>query len=747
MTTEISTMTAPEDRGDPRLVQEVRRLVTAGDRSALLKYITAPPPDELAEAAKWFVKGGRTLLAKDRDWRLQTTDTRDDMPVRDFVRNVLIVALNPPATAAKALPWGDMRSNLTSEVLTLLDILVAKGEEWCRRFVAAAMERNAKAGERPAVVAVRHCLPLILHFGVSTAHFGAYPRLWAFYYRVLATGWIHEVWNDEIAAQFEYPGWSGVEFRIGPAGTAVVFPKMQKSLLELWDQDATAATTLLRCFEVPDALGPLTRMGMPTEWTVGTAVRGYLDRGIFSREEVFGKVRTALARGDGLPTQRVLADVLKSCQPSPEEVAASIPLFLSTVATAPGFLSSPAFGLLLRAPLDGGDLQDLSVAVFGRTEKKPQELLVRHLKSLRTSGTYDAAVLAACWEAAAGSSDLLIRTMAESMLDIPLATSTEGPTAPASLWGTGARHSPEIPRYVAPEADSRKGLPYWNRQWKHSIADEQYVDHFLRNVYHVSQNVRDWYRRRYRVDFGPFPGDMPPPPSWECWAEPSPNVVLAMWAAGEHNLAAHRNLVQLFRASGPLAAIHIFRHSELAVQAGRVPYSLATPSYDNFRVELDRLVSLLRLFEREGWAYGEADLFQALLRLGPMDARLAADIPELRVPPLDGPPGPERLAGRILREWVRGGGFRPRRWTLRSQCRCRWTGFRRSPGRCSRQSCGVAANAGTWVTGLPVRPRRLCLSGRTSAPCGGNGGGCAAAWSSPCGQVAWPGQRPEESGN
>jgi hypothetical protein len=631
-------MTAPEDRGDPRLVQEVRRLVKTGDRSALLEYITAPPPDELAEAAKWFAKGGRTLLTQDMDWRIHESISLAD---RSMVRQMVTVAVSAPADAARFLPWREMAWSRDVHIPMLLDVLVSRGDDWCRRFVAAAISRNARAGQGRANTVIRCCLPLILHFGVSTADFEAYPRLWAFYYRDLVGGRIREA------------------FRIGPAGTAVVFPKMQKSLLELWDQDVTAAITLLRCFEVPDALGPLAMMGMPTEWTVGAAARGYLDRGTFSSEEVFGKLRTALARDDGLPTQRVLADVLKSCQPSPEEVAASIPLFLSTVATAPGFLSFLAFGHLLHAPLDGDDLQDLSVAVFGRTEKKPQELLVRHLKSLPRSGIYDDGVLAACWAAAAGSSDLLIRTRAEPMLDIPLAETTRGTAAPASLWGTGARQPPEIPRYVALEVDSTKGLPHLSRLWKHSTADEQLVDHFLRNVYHVSQNVRDWYRRKYPVDYEPFPGDTPPPPSWEWWAEPSPRVVQAMWAAGEHNLAAHRNLVQLFGASGPLAAIHIFRQSELTVQAGTVPYSLATPSYDNLRVELGRLVSLLRLFEREGWAYGEADLFQALLRLGPLDARRAADIPELAVRPLDGPPGPERLAGRILREWVGGGGFKP----------------------------------------------------------------------------------------
>jgi hypothetical protein len=673
MTTEISTMTTPEDRGDPRLVQEVRRLVTAGDRSALLPYITAPPPDELAEATKWFAKGGRTILTKDIDWRLYMAGvTSDEMLIRHFVRPLIILALDPPGTAAKALPWSDMESNRTNQVLTTLDILVAKGEEWCRRFVAAAISRNAKAGQETAVSVIRHCLPLILHFGIDPDDFEAYPRLWAFHYREIVAGRIHEIWNDEVAAHFEYPGWSGLEFRIGTAGSAVVFPKMQKSLLELWDQDVTAAKTLLRCFEVPDALGPLIKKEMQKEWTVGAAVRGYLDRGTFSREEVFGKVCTALGRGNGLPSQRVLADVLKSCPPSPEEVAASIPLLLSTVATAAGFLSLLAFGHLLQAPLDGGDLQALSVAVFGRTEKKPQEILVRRLKSLATPEMYEAAVLAACWEAAAGSSDLKIRTIAESMLDVPLAANTKGSAAPASLWGTGARQ-PEIPRYVAPEADSNRALPYWNRQLEHSIAEEQYVDRFLRTVYHVPQNVRDWYRRKYPLDIQQFPANMTPAPNWRCWAGPSPDVVLATWAAGEHNLAAHRNLIGLFRASmsrsfdrddpfqasSPLTAIHMFRQSELAVQAGTVPYSLATPSYVNFRVELDRLVSLLRLFEREGWAYGEADLFQALLRLGPLDAKLSADVPELHVPPLDGPDDPERLAGRILRKWVRGGGFTP----------------------------------------------------------------------------------------
>ncbi|WP_456510005.1 hypothetical protein [Arthrobacter sp. TE12231] len=576
---------------------------------------------------------------------------------------MVTVAVSAPADAARFLPWRAMGWNRNVQILTLLDVLVSKGDHWCRRFVAAAIRRNARAGQEIATTVIRYCLPLILHFGVATADFEAYPRLWAFYYRGLANGRLHEDWNDELAAHFESPRWSGLGFRINAAGSAVVFPKMQKSLLELWDQDLTASKTLLRCFEAPDALGPLARVGTPTEWTVGAAIGGYLNRETFSSEEVFDKLRTALARDDGLPTQRVLADVLKWCPPSPGEVAASIPLLLSVVATAPGFLSFPALGLLLQAPLDGGDLRDLSVAVFGRTEKKPQELLVRHLKSLQAAQAYDGDVLAACWEAAAGSSDLLVRTTAKEMTGRGLDPAREEPLYATSLWGTGVRQPPEIPLFVAQEVDSNKPLPRWFGPREHSIADEQHVDRFLRTVYRRPQNVQDWYRRNWPRS----------PNTWRHWAAPGPEVVLSMWASGQHNLAAHRNLIGLVRASlarssdtddpfgwsSPLAAVHIFRQSELVVQAGTVPYSLATPSYDNFRVELGRLVSLLRLFEREGWAYGEADLFQALLRLGPMDARLAADVPELPVLPFDGPDGQERHAGRILREWVGGGGFRP----------------------------------------------------------------------------------------
>lgn len=676
MTPEISTITAPEGRGDPQLVQEVRRLVTTGDRAALLEYITAPPPAELAETTAWFAKGGRALLAQDLDWRIHKRLSPDETHLRSLVRQLVTVGISAPADAARFLPWREMAGSRNAEILMLLDVLVSQGGDWCRRFLAAAISRNAKAGEGTATAVVRHCLPLIDFFGVSTARFEAYPRLWAFYYRNAPYG-VHKVWNDEIAAGFQYPGWSGLEFRIGPDGSAVIFPKLQKSLLELWDQDVTAAETLLRCFEVPDALAPLARRGNPKEWTVGAAVRGYLDRGTYSREEVFGKLRAALARDDGLPSQRVLADVLESFQPDSGQVAASIPILLSTVATAHGFLSRLAFGLLLRAPPDGDDLQGLSAAVFGRTEKKPQELLVRHLKALQTSGTHDAGVRTACWNAAAGSSDLKIRTVAESMLDIPLVVSTKEPTTPASLWETGGPERPRIPRYVALEVDSKKPLPRWSQYLRRSVSAEQYIDCFLRTVYDVPQFVRDRYWRRCAVEASPKNAELST--SWQHWvyphpwAYPNPGVVLDAWASGEHTLDAHRNLTGLFRASltgppdgddpfryaDPLHAVHSFRHSELAVQAGTVPYSLATPSYDNFRVELDRLVALLRLFEREGWTYGEADLFQALLRLGSLDRRLVADVPELHVEPLDSPGDPERRAGRILREWVGGGGFQP----------------------------------------------------------------------------------------
>jgi hypothetical protein len=652
-------------------VQEVRRLVTAGDRSAVLEYITAPAADELAEAAKWFAKGGRTLLTQDLDWRFHGNISLDDSHCRSSVRELVTVAVSAPADAARFLPWREMAWSRNGSILMLLDVMVSKGDDWCRRFVAAAVSRNSKAGQDRATTVIRYCLPLIHLFGVSTADFEAYPRLWAFYYRDLVGGRIHEVWNDEIAAQFEYPGWSGVAFRIGPAGRAVVFPKMQKSLLELWDQDVTAATTLLRCFEVPDALGPLAMERMPEDWTVGAAVRGYVDRGTFSSEEVFGKLRTALSRDDGLPTQRVLAGVLKSCQPSPGEVAASIPLLLSTVATAPGFLSFLILGLLLGAPLSDGDLQDLSAAVFGRSEKKPQELLIRHLKSLPASGTYDDGVLAACWAVAAGSSDLKIRTMAESMLGVSTnMVLAEQPLA-VSLWGTGASQPPEVPPYVALEIDPAKPLPRWDRDGEHTVAEEQYVDRFLRAVYHAPQKVRDWYGRRYPLRDREVHGPLPRVP--DHWAYSNPGTVLTMWASGEHDLSAHRFLTETVQASlsGPfrwhdpfcrlnvLAGIRVLRHSELAVQAGLVPYSLATPSRSDFRVEPERLVSLLQLYAREGWQYGEADLFQALLRLGPVDRRLATSVPELPVGPLDGSDDPQRLAGQILRDWFGKGGFTP----------------------------------------------------------------------------------------
>jgi hypothetical protein len=138
-------------------------------------------------------------------------------------------------------------------------------------------------------------------------------------------------------------------------------------------------------------------------------------------------------------------------------------------------------------------------------------------------------------------------------------------------------------------------------------------------------------------------------------------------------MAAHRFLTAKVRGalSGPfdpfdwfcrlnaLSAIRVFRHSELALQAGSVPYSLATPSYSDFRVELDRLVSVLNLYAREGWQYGEADFFQALLRLGPTDCELASSLPDMSVGPIGGSDNPERQAGRILRDWVAGGGFVP----------------------------------------------------------------------------------------
>ncbi|MBT2533114.1 hypothetical protein J7E83_13475 [Arthrobacter sp. ISL-48] len=659
-------MTSPEERGDPHMVQEIRRLLTVGDRPALFEYIRAVPPDELSEARTWFTKGGQSLLRDDADWRTNVHTDHVLLPFRATVRDLVTVSINPPGKAAGLLLWRRLASSRSVEVMLIVDILVSKGEDWCRSFVAASINKNAKAGGETAAALIRHCLPIILHFNLPTNDLIAYPRLWALYYRELMRGRIHEVWDDETAAKYEYPSWGGLQFRIDPSGRSEVLPRMQKHLVELFDLDATAPEALMRCFGIPDALAPLKGAG------VGAAVCEYIQRGTVSRAYILELAATALSRCDGSPNQRVLAEVLAALKLEPVEAGKIIPLLISTVATAPGFLSFMALELLLATTLTGGDLQDVSVAVFGRSEKKPQNRLVRHLKSLRAGAGYNKDILAACWEAAWESSDLGIRTLAESILGVSADAMAKEQTSGVSLWGTGTR-LPEVPVYVAFDVDTEKPLPLWNRNGAYTLAEEQYLDRFLRSVYHAPHEVRDWYARRHSIRSGDLP--RPLPRVSDHWAHPDPETVLTMWASGEHDRSAHRFLTARVQASrsGPfswpdafcrlnaLAVIRVFRYSELTVQAGLVPYSLATPSRSDFRVELDRLVSMLQLFAREGWQYGETDFFQALLRLGPLDKRSASDIPELPVTPLGGSADPERLAGRILRDWVGGGGFAPSR--------------------------------------------------------------------------------------
>lgn len=657
-------MTVPEERNDPRLVQEIRRLVTAADRQAILEYTMGIAPDELAEATRWFAKGGRSLLRDDADGRLHYRIQLPDLYSRSTVRDLVTVTVSSPSNAARFLPWRNLSWSRNAQVLMLVDVLVSKGEDWCRSFVATAISRNAKADQDTAAAVMRNCLPLILHFQLPTEDLTAYPRLWAFYYRELMRGRVHDVWDDDVAAIYEYPSWGGLQFRIDPSGRSEILPRMQRHLLEVLDLDATAPEALIRCFGIPDGLAPLRGVG------VGATVSDYIQRGTVSRADVLERAATALSRCDGMPNQRVLAEVLAALKPEPDEAGKIIPLLISTVATSAGFLSFMALELLLTSTLTSRDLQDLSVAVFGRTEKKLQTLLVRHLKSLQSAAACDQGVVATCWQAATESSDLGIRTLAESKLGISTKPVLPEQSTAEPLWGTGARQSPEVPLFEALEVDTEKPLPQWLRYGGHTVAEEQYIDLFLRSVYHAPLEVREWYGRRHPVRDREFHGPMPRVS--DHWAYQEPGTVLTMWASGDHDLSAHRFLTAKISArlsepfSGdpfcyfhPLTAVRVFRFSELAVQAGLVPYSLATPGYSDFKVELDRLVSMLQLYSREDWQYGEADFFQALLRLGPLDKRRAQELPELPVRPMDGSDDPQRLAGRILRDWVGKGGFSP----------------------------------------------------------------------------------------
>lgn len=658
---------------EPRVVEHLRHLVESRQWDALRDYLVGILPDERTEAAHWFAKKRRYLLADAHDWRQygagRSIDQTWDLLM---VIHILTVVLDSPVSAARILPWRDFPIR-TVHILLLLDVLASRGESWCRGFVAAAIARNARSGERTAINVVRCCLPLMLHFGIEPKDFEAYPRVWAWFYRSLVGARSHEVWNDESAAHFEYTGWSGVEFRIGNDGRAQLFPKMQKSLLELWDQDATAPETLLRCFELPNLLGALTYRFNAENWGVETAVRGYIERGTFSRESVIAHVHTALARGDSMPTQRVLLDVLKVLSLDPREMAASVPLWLSTVAAAPGFLSGFALQLLLKTPLDGRDLEDLSATVFGRPEKNLQKQLVRHLKSQAVTGNYDGAVVAACWQAAAGSSDLEIQAIATKTLGTPRTPTDPEAPAPAQLWATGVRQPAEKP-FAPLRRDPRRALAEQIDYYGSRIQEEQNLELLLRALYRRPPELREEYRKKY-----PFLVSPPDNPranglletSWGHWATPSPGFVLRMWASGEHNVAAHRSVMELLRcsmsepldyrdpfgATNPLGAVRILRFSELAVVTGTAAYSLATPSYANFRVSFERLIPALQWYEREGLAYGEADMFQALLRLGPTSGIDAEGLERLDVKPLDGSDDPERNAGRILRDWVAGGGF------------------------------------------------------------------------------------------
>ncbi|MGN6441213.1 MAG: hypothetical protein ACTHL6_04845 [Arthrobacter sp.] len=652
---------AIEERADPTAVQVIRRLVMEGDRKAVPEYIRNLPSSDLKDATAWFAKSGRTLLRDDTVYRSGGNMTMENLYANLSIRDVVTVMASSPRNAARLLPWSSLTSSRNQAVLLLVDAMVAKGEDWCREFVAAAIVRNAKAGRETAAAVIRHCLPLILHFKIPATDLEAYPRLWAFYYGALRH--VHEVWDEEAARTYVYPSWGGLQFRIGPAGCCEVLPRTQTQLLDLFDLDGTAPDALMRCLYIPDALAPLRGSG------VGAVLCSYLRRGTLDRADVLERVERALSRCDGTPKHRLLAEVLTAVKPTPEETAGILPLLLSVVATSAGFLSFLALGLLLAAPLSGSDLQELSSAVFARSEKKPQILLVRHLKSLQAAGRDDDGALQMCWQAAAGSADLKIRSLAESVVGAPAPVIRYDRLSVQSLWASGTVEQPRIPPYVVPEVNTERPLPFWDRQSQHTVAEEQYLDRFLRATFHAPREVRDWYARRHPLRDDYFEGPQPRLP--DQLAYPDPETVVKLWASGGWDLAGHKLLTAkvLAAVSGPfdafdwfcrlnaLAVIRVCRYSELAVHAGTVAYSLATPSHSDFRVDLQRLVPVLNVYAKEGWTYGEADFFQALLRLGPMDRELASEIPEIPVGPTSGSDDLERQAGRILRDWVAGGGF------------------------------------------------------------------------------------------
>lgn len=654
------------------LGEELDLITASGQWRALDDLLGRLDADGVREAKGWYRTNRAPLNAVARDWSTSVD--------RDGVRaccDLLAVALAPtPEKAAAWFQWEVFwRNDAVERVATVVERLAAKGSQWCRAFLDAGSRRRVPAESWAEISRLaRLSLPLLEHHRLPPPAGDAFAKSWADYYSLMMTSASFEERRSAGTAPSHAaaPPEEVVRLRLDERGRARVQRVLLRdtSLARQWADDPALAGALSAVINRPGTLSLLA--GITTAgWELGPAVSAMVDQGLLDRERLLEDCFQALTRDEPAATQRALATVLDAVGFSAQDAKDRVPLLLGAMATARGPVTAVLLPALLDTVSGPEEVAELAVTVFSRKEKRQRADLLRalvHREAVDRLGRD--AVVAGLAAAAECDDESLAERARRALAGLGVEVERSEPQPVAGLWCTPPPAPPAQPfRQIEPTPEGlTAALSTWGAGGlRHTTA--RFLDVFVRWAWDD------------RAGFAAFVRS-----AWERhdWQQPEVVNRAADWAHGGLDRVQHEKEIAKIRFyHGGVARPHVSQDwhlssmpvtwalmrlhvSESLLAAGRVPCLLSTPSDESGLLSFDDLLSRLRRYG--GVPCGELDLFQALMRLEPVDPGRAGELDGVAVTLrgrevtglrrlLRSTPSPGGDAVAVVRQWVAGGGL------------------------------------------------------------------------------------------
>ncbi|MGW1172626.1 DUF7824 domain-containing protein [Kitasatospora sp. NPDC002543] len=459
------------------------------------------------------------------------------------------------------------------------------------------------------------------------------------------------------------------------------------TLAETLRRDAFAPVLIPELFELADVSWPLTFRLSPRPGDVWTEAIGELAAaGVVDRVELLDRCLARLLRGGKAADQRAFLEVLRALDPTPEEYTArvrDVVALLDGLSTLAGHAQEVLAGLDEAGLIEPEVLTEASAVVLFRAEKKLVRAQLAWLdRAARRAPERSGPVVLAAADAF-GHPDAALQERALNVVARHLKTAGEavladlrsaaGALNPAhhrragELFGAPVGGDEDDPdtgwnEFLPPAPEPRPlGAPIGSAgelaeelsallaAREPGVADFERVLDGLVRLSHLDRaalaeavepvrRVHPWHGPTSWGDCSPrdilhvVAGVADGAPQWKLWDH--------IGGKGRAKLRGPRTTVH-----GAVLAARLEEVAGQVVQA-RLPYLLATPTDATGALDAAVLVERLAGYEAADVTPGQADLSQALLRVGPADAAVLRAAEDLTSP-----------VGRRLAHWLRTGGL------------------------------------------------------------------------------------------